>query len=328
MALRLSIIIPFFNEQDSVGPLFERLGPVIDDLHPDCEVICIDDGSTDRTVERLLVVQSRDRRVQITSLSRNFGKEAALTAGLDAAAGDVVLFMDADLQHPPEMIPEFLAKISEGWDVVYGIRTSRKNEAPIRRILTGVFYSLMSANAEAPLPRDAGDFRILSRRAADAVRSLPERERFMKGLFAWVGFRQVAISYVVGPRHSGRSSWSLLRLMRLALNGLVSFSSLPLRVWSLIGFAIASASALYATWIVGDTLLHGTDLPGYPTIVTAIFFLGGVQLLSVGILGEYVARIFTETKRRPIYLVQDVFRATQRTAQKLSDRRVVRLDNL
>ncbi len=324
--MRLSIVIPFYNEQESVGPLFARLGPILEDLHPDCEVICVDDGSTDRTVDRLLVAQSRDSRIQVVALSRNFGKEAALTAGLDHAVGDAVLFMDSDLQHPPEMIPEFLAKLGEGWDVVYGVRTSRKCERPIRRLLTGAFYSLMSRTAEAPLPRDAGDFRILSRRAADAVRSLPERERFMKGLFAWVGFRQVALSYVVEPRQFGRSSWSLFRLTRLALNGVVSFTSLPLRVWSLIGFAIASASALYAVWIVGDTLFNGADLPGYPTIVTAIFFLGGVQLLSVGILGEYVARIFTETKQRPIYLVQDLYKSSRKTRQQEVSGRMVRLD--
>lgn len=325
--MRLSIVIPFFNEQDSVGALFEALRPVLDDLHFDCEIICVDDGSTDHTVECLLAAQAVDFRIQIMTLSRNFGKEAALTAGLDRASGDAVLFMDADLQHPPEMIPEFLAKLSEGWDVVYGVRTSRKGEAPLRRLFAGLFYSLMEKASEAPLPRDAGDFRILSRRAADAVRSLPERERFMKGLFAWVGFRQAALSYVVQPRRYGQSSWSLLRLSQLALNGLVSFTSLPLRVWSLIGFFIASASALYAGWIVVDTTMNGADLPGYPTIVTAIFFLGGVQLLSIGILGEYVARIFTETKQRPIYLVQDVYKAQRRTQKQLeAGGRVVRLD--
>jgi glycosyltransferase involved in cell wall biosynthesis len=235
--------------------------------------------------------------------------------------------MDSDLQHPPELIPEFLAKLSEGWDVVYGVRDSRKCDGPLRRFLTGLFYSLMAKAGDARLPRDAGDFRILSRRAADAVRALPERERFMKGLFAWVGFRQTALTFEVQPRLYGRSSWSLFRLMRLGLDGLVSFTSLPLRVWTSIGFTIASLAALYAAWIVGDTLINGADLPGYPTIVTAIFFLGGVQLLSVGILGEYVARIFTETKQRPIYLVQDVFKVS-RTAKQEAGGRVVRLDVL
>jgi glycosyltransferase involved in cell wall biosynthesis len=234
--------------------------------------------------------------------------------------------MDSDLQHPPEMIPEFLAKLSEGWDVVYGVRDSRKCDAPLRRFLTGMFYSLMAKAGETRLPRDAGDFRILSRRAADAVRALPERERFMKGLFAWVGFRQTALAFEVQPRRYGRSSWSLFQLVRLGLDGLISFTSLPLRVWTSIGFTIASLAALYAAWIVGDTMINGADLPGYPTIVTAIFFLGGVQLLSVGILGEYVARIFTETKQRPIYLVQDFFKVSRDAKQEPG--RVVRLDVL
>jgi glycosyltransferase involved in cell wall biosynthesis len=325
LALRLSIVIPFFNEQDSVQPLIEALTTVLDDLYPESEVICVDDGSTDRTVQYLLAAQAKDFRIQIITLSRNFGKEAALTAGLDRASGDAVLFMDSDLQHPPELIPEFLAKLSEGWDVVYGVRDSRKSDAPLRRFLTGLFYSLMAGAGDARLPRDAGDFRILSRRAADAVRALPERERFMKGLFAWVGFRQTALTFEVKPRLHGRSSWSLFRLMRLGLNGLISFTSLPLRVWSFIGFAVASAAAFYALWIVGDTMINGADLPGYPTVVTAIFFLGGVQLLSVGILGEYVARIFTETKQRPIYLVQDFYKRSRRGQQEAGSR-VVNLD--
>lgn len=322
--MRLSIVIPFYNEEDAVGALFERLADVLDDLHPDCEIICVDDGSTDTTVKQLMLAQRSEPRIEIVALSRNFGKEAALTAGLDRASGDAVLFMDADLQHPPEMIPEFLAKISEGWDVVYGVRTSRKSEARWRRALTSLFYSVMTCAADTDIPRDAGDFRILSRRSADAIRRLKERERFMKGLFAWIGFKQVGIPYAAEPRRFGKSSFSLFSLTKFALNGLLSFTSLPLRVWSFVGFAIAAASSAYAAWIVGDTLINGNDLPGYPTIVTAIFFLGGVQLLCVGIVGEYIARIFTETKQRPLYLVQDVFQPVRNKSEEPA--RVVRLD--
>ncbi len=325
--LRLSIIIPFFNEEASVGPLFQRLRPVLAELHPHYEIICIDDGSNDGTVEALRFAQSADARILILSLSRNFGKEAALTAGLDHASGEAVQFMDADLQHPPELIPEFLVKLSEGWDVVYGVRTCRKGETKVKRFFAGLFYSLMSRISETPLPRDAGDFRMLSRRAADAVRQLQERQRFMKGLFAWVGFRQTPLAYEVEPRRFGQSGWSTLALCRLAWNGILSFTSLPLRVWSLLGSVIAAAAAGYAGWIIIDTLINGADLPGYPTIVTAIFFLGGVQLLSVGILGEYIARIFAETKRRPIYLVRDLLKASEQSLEKPAENaRIVRLD--
>ncbi|MGE3302403.1 MAG: glycosyltransferase family 2 protein [Hyphomonadaceae bacterium] len=325
--MRLSIVIPVFNEQDSIEALFKRLTPVIDELHPECEVICVDDGSSDGTIDRLLAVQAKDPRVQIMALSRNFGKEAALTAGLDQASGDAVLFMDADLQHPPELIPEFLGKLSEGWDVAYGVRVSRKEESPLRATFSRVFYALMARTSESPLPRDAGDFRILSRRVADALRQLQERQRFMKGLFAWVGFKQAAIPYVVEPRRHGKSSWSMLRLAGYAWSGLISFTSLPLRIWSMLGLFVALASGAYASWIVADTLINGADLPGYPTIVTAIFFLGGVQLLSIGILGEYVARIFTETKQRPVYLVGNLFKAEKKASQE-TPARVVRLDVL
>lgn len=324
--MRLSVVIPFYNEEASVRPLFARLWPVLEGLAAEIEIICIDDGSHDATSRRLLAQRATDARVHVIALSRNFGKEAALTAGLDHATGDAIVFMDGDLQHPPELIADFLAKMEDGWDVVYGVKRSRQGENPLYAAFSRLFYSGFSKAADIPLPRDAGDFRIISKRVADALRQMRERQRFMKGLFAWVGFKQTGIEFHAEPRRHGRTSWSLASLTGLAWDGIVSFSSLPLRFWSFLGLLIATASGAYAAYIVIDTMLHGNPLPGYPTIVTAIFFLGGVQLLSVGIVGEYVARIFTEAKQRPLYLVQDKYMTRRQMRTEGARGEVVHLD--
>jgi polyisoprenyl-phosphate glycosyltransferase len=304
--MRLSVLIPFYNEAAGVADLFARLLPVLDGMAIEAEVLCIDDGSRDATLARLLEAQARDSRLVILRLSRNFGKEAAMTAGLEHASGDAVMILDADLQHPPELIPKFLETLNSGFDMVYGVRRDRKTDGPVRGAFSNLFYRLMARSGDVPVPKDAGDFRILSRRAVAALNRLHERGRFMKGLFAWIGFPQTSLEFDVEPRRHGGSTWSALKLAHYAWDGVVSFTSLPLRTWSVMGLVIAALSGGYAIWIVVDTLRRGADVPGYPSIVTSIFFLAGIQLLSIG---EYVARIFNETKQRPVYIIENVFRA-------------------
>ena len=305
--MKISVVIPFHNEQNNVVALFGRLEPAIEKAGVTAELVCVDDGSADGTVSQLLIQKERNDNIAIIKLSRNFGKEAALCAGLEHASGDAVIIMDADLQHPPELIPEFIQKLGEGADVVYGVRQSRKTDGPIRAMLSRLFYRSFSSVAEVPIPADAGDFRILSRRAVEALKSLPERRRFFKGLYAWIGFEQTSIPYEVEPRLAGESKWSLLKLLSYAWSGLISFTTAPLRVWSFVGLILAILSVCYTAVIVGEALIYGRTAPGYATIAAAIFFLGGVQLLSAGMIGEYIGRIFEETKQRPQYIVEQIY---------------------
>lgn len=302
---QISVVIPFHNEADNIAPLLERLVPVLNALSPSWEIICVDDGSEDETFFALRTAHLSDSRIRIVKLSRNFGKEAAISAGLRVAAGEHVFLMDADLQHPPETLPEMMAIQASGIDVVYGLRRSRQTEGRLRSGLSSLFYRVFSGAADVRLPADAGDFRLMSRRVVDALNALPEQSRFMKGLYAWVGFSQQAVPYDVAKRASGRSKWSLPKLFSYAWNGIVSFSALPLRLWSLIGICIAACALVYAVWIGVSTLVFGRDVPGYATLAVAIFFLGGLQLLSIGMLGEYIARIFTETKKRPLFIIEE-----------------------
>ncbi len=300
----LSIVIPFYNEFDNVALLFSRLTPVVNSLTLDCEIICVDDGSTDNTLSALISARKNDPRIRIIRLSRNFGKEAAITAGLQAASKQHVLLMDGDLQHPPELLPDMLRIQANGIDVVFGSRRSRKTDGRLRSTLTAIFYRILSITSEISIPANAGDFRLMSRRVVDALNSLPEQDRFMKGLYAWVGYSQQAIVYDVETRPSGVSKWSFSNLFIYAWNGIISFSAMPLRIWSVIGACVAMLALSYAIWIGITTVLYGRDVPGYATLAVAIFFLGGLQLLSIGVLGEYVAHIFRETKRRPQFVVE------------------------
>ena len=303
--ISISVVIPFYNEACAVEPLFERLILVLEALNRSWEVICVDDGSRDDTLTGLQAVHQRYDAVRTIKFSRNFGKEAALSAGLSRAKGDHVLIMDGDLQHPPETLTEMVRIQEYGVDMVFGLRRSRDTEGPIRSRFSSFFYRVFSMTSDVRLPKDASDFRLMSRRVVEALNSLPEQTRFMKGLYAWVGYSQQAVLYDVEPRSNGTSKWSLLRLFGYAWNGIVSFSVAPLRLWSLIGTAIAFLALIYAVWIGVTTLAYGRDVPGYATLAVAIFFLGGLQLLSIGILGEYIARIFAETKRRPRFIIEE-----------------------
>lgn len=301
----LSVVIPFYNEVENVAPMFARLLPVLKTAAQSWEVICVDDGSEDDTHAALLEQRASEPRIRILKLSRNFGKEAAVSAGLQACSGAQILLMDGDLQHPPETLKEMMEIQAGGIDVVYGLRRSRQTEGRLRSTLSSAFYHLFSGTSDVRIPADAGDFRLMSRRVVDALNALPEQKRFMKGLYAWVGFSQQAVLYEVEGRRSGSSKWSISQLFGYAWNGVVSFSAAPLRIWSVIGICIAALAVAYAIWVIIETLVYGRVVPGYATLVVAIFFLGGLQLLSIGVLGEYIARIFAETKQRPLFIIEE-----------------------
>lgn len=302
-AVVLSVVLPMHDEEGNIPALFARLQPVLDRVGLPYEVVCVDDGSRDGTWDMLLAVRARNPRVKLLRFSRNFGKEVAMSAGLRHAGGRAVVLMDSDLQHPPELIETFVARWQSGAQMVYGVREGRETDGWLRRTLTRAFYGTLDRLSEVDLPRDAGDFRLMDRVVVDALNAMPERTRFMKGLYSWVGFRQEAVPFQVADRHAGSSKFGLWRLMRFALDGFASFSTVPLRMWSWLGLAVAALSGLYGLWIVGKTLVYGIEVPGYASLMVTTLFLGGVQLICLGVLGDYVGRIFTEVKGRPLYLV-------------------------
>jgi glycosyltransferase involved in cell wall biosynthesis len=301
----LSLVVPLFNEEQGLGAFFARLLPVVERVTADYEIVCVDDGSEDRTGELLTALHRANPRVKLLRLSRNFGKERALTAGLDHAQGRAVIPIDADLQDPPELIPELVARWREGFDVVLAVRADRQCDALAKRLTARLFYRVMGRMADVPIPADAGDFRLLDRRVVDALKLLPERTRFMKGLFAWLGFRQARVAYRRAPRVAGASRWPYWRLWNLALEGLFSFSTLPLRVWTYAGLLVTLGALLFAAAIVGRTLIAGVDVPGYASLVVLVSLFGGINMIGLGIMGEYLGRVFTEVKGRPNYLVRD-----------------------
>lgn len=268
------------------------------------EIIFINDGSTDNTLNVLLKAKSKNPQIRILNLSRNFGKEAALTAGLEHAMGEVVIPIDADLQHPPEIIIEFIKKWEEGFDVVVGKRTVRTGEGVIKKLTAKYFYKFHNQISDVEIPYNVGDFRLMSRKVIETLKRLPENQRFMKGLFAWVGFNTAVVEYEQAPRAAGKTSYNGWKLWDFALDGITSFSTLPLRIWMYIGFLISFLSFLYGSAIVINTLILGVDTPGYASMITVILFLGGIQLIGIGILGEYIGRIYKETKKRPLYIIE------------------------
>lgn len=307
--LLLSIVVPMFNEERNVGPFLERIEPVAErlvaPLGGSYEIICVDDGSTDRTLECLAGQRQRNAAVKIVALSRNFGKDIALSAGLEHATAAAVVPIDADLQDPPELIPELFAKWLEGYDVVFATRASREGDGAVKRLTASWFYRLHNRLADVGIPNDTGDFRLMDRRVAEALRGLPERNRFMKGLFAWVGFRQTGVAYRRQPRAHGTSKWRYWRLWNFALDGITSSSTLPLRMWSYFGAFIALCAFAYAAFLIVRTLILGVDVPGYASLMVVVLFMGGINLLTLGIIGEYLGRAYMEVKGRPLYLVRE-----------------------
>lgn len=301
----LSVVAPMYNEEDNIAAFFAALMPVLEGLGLSYEVICVDDGSTDSTLEKLMAVRAMEGRVKVVSLSRNFGKDMALSAGLDHASGDAVVPIDTDLQDPPELIAEMIATWRQGYDVVYAVRASRRHaDSALKRGSASLFYRTFNLLVDTNIPRDTGDFRLMDRAVVEALRQLPERTRFMKGLFTWVGFRQTGITYERKARHAGDTKWSWWRLWNFALDGITSFSTLPLRFWAYLGLVISALSFVYLVFLIIRVLISGIDVPGYASLMVVVLFLGGLQMLTLGIFGEYLGRLFDEVKGRPLYIVR------------------------
>jgi glycosyltransferase involved in cell wall biosynthesis len=303
---RLSVVVPFLNEAATLPALISAVAGLQRHLQLPVELVLVDDGSQDGScaIARRELQARPELQAVLLELSRNFGKEAALTAGLEASRGDVVVPLDADLQDPPELIGPMLEQWRQGFDVVYAVRQRRAGESRTKRLTAFGFYRLIGRMSATLIPADTGDFRLMDRCVVEALSQLPERTRFMKGLFAWVGFRQTAITYNRDPRQRGQSNWNYWKLWNFALDGITSFSRVPLQLLSGGGVAIALLSMVYGAWMVLRTLLFGIDLPGYASLMTAVLFLGGLQLIGLGVLGEYLGRVFEEVKRRPLYLVR------------------------
>ena len=300
---RLSVVVPLYNEEAVLAAFHARLAAVLDALALPAEVLYVNDGSTDGSLAHLGELQRRDPRVSIVDLSRNFGKEIALTAGLDHARGDAAVLIDCDLQDPPELIGELVSGWHRGYDVVYAQRIARDGDGPVKRATAALFYRLLRHTTHVDVPPQAGDFRLLSRRAIDAVRALREQHRYMKGLFAWIGYPQLAVPYRRQPRAGGSTKWSYWRLWNLAIEGLTSFTIGPLRLATYLGGTVAALAFVYAAWIIYKTLAYGDPVRGYPSLMVVVLFLGGVQLLCIGVMGEYLGRTFNESKGRPLYFV-------------------------
>jgi glycosyltransferase involved in cell wall biosynthesis len=305
----LSVVIPVYEEEDNLPLLYARLTRVLEGHEPNYEILFIDDGSRDGSLAVLRQLVEKDRRLTAVELARNFGHQVAISAGLDYARGQAVIIMDADLQDPPEVLPQFIDKWREGHEVVYAIRAHRQ-EGPLKRLAYAVFYRILQKIADIEIPLDAGDFCIMDRRVVDILVNMPERNRFVRGIRSWVGLDQIGLAYERQARHSGKPKFTFSRLVYLALDGLVSFSYIPLRTITILGFTVSFISIVLAIGYTVQKLTRGLSPPGFATIVVAIFFLAGIQLITLGVIGEYIGRIFEEVKRRPLYVVKRVVRRT------------------
>lgn len=307
---KISLVSPFYNEEKGVQAFFDRINEVFTPLSEryELEVIAINDGSRDNTYAELVKAKATNDYLTVVDLSRNFGKEAAISAGLDFATGDAVVPIDSDLQHPPELVLEFVRKWEEGAEVVLAKRVDRQTDRPIQKLTANYFYKLHNRISDIDIPADVGDFRLMDRKVVEALKTLPETRRFMKGLFAWVGFRTTTVEYKVAPREHGTTSFNTWKLWNFALEGITSFSSAPLRIWTYLGCAVSALSFVYAAYLLIKTIFFGADTPGYASIMITVLFASGVQLIGIGVLGEYVGRIFAESKKRPVYIVRDVIK--------------------
>ncbi len=300
----ISIIAPCYNEEETIEPFLRRIEEILAQINEPYEIVFINDGSKDNTLNVLLNAKQNFKNIRIINFSRNFGKEAALTAGLDKARGEAAIPIDVDLQDPPELIKDLVAKWREGYDVVLAKRADRTSDSFAKRVSADLFYKLNGKISNVDIPNNVGDFRLMSKRVVEALNQLPENQRFMKGLFAWVGFKTVVIEYVREKREAGQSSFNGWKLWNFALDGITSFSTLPLRIWLYIGALVSFLSFLYGSFIILKTLIFGVDLPGYASLAVIMLFLGGIQLIGIGILGEYIGRIYSESKRRPSYIIE------------------------
>jgi glycosyltransferase involved in cell wall biosynthesis len=306
---RLTVVVPAYNESAVLAAFHERLSKVLDPLPLTCDVLYVDDGSRDDTWTIMQALATSDSRVGTLKLSRNFGKEAALTAGLDHVDADAAVVIDADLQDPPELIPQLIEQWQAGYDVVYATRSARAGETGFKRFTSAAFYRTMEVLSDVAVPRDTGDFRLLSRRALAALSQIRERQRFMKGLFAWIGYRQTSVKYTRDPRLAGQTKWNYWRLTQLAIEGITSFSSAPLKLATWTGLAASLLAFLFGIKVLLKALLRGDPVPGYPSLMVVVLFLGGIQLLAIGVIGEYIGRNYAESKQRPLYFIEEAHRA-------------------
>ena len=302
----LSIVVPVLNEQDSIDRFLTVTTPYCDSLEIDYEIVFVNDGSIDQTLSCLIEKAATYKQLKIINLSRNFGKESAVSAGLDHASGDALILMDVDLQDPPELIVDFYKKYQEGHDSVIAVRRKRDGDSYPKRVSAKMFYSLFRRLSELNTVDNAGDFRLISRRVLDVINSMPERTRYMKGILSWPGFSTATVPYDRPERYTGETKWGFTRLWRLALDGIFSFSTLPLKVWTYLGFTMAMMAFLYLAILIIKTAIMGIDVPGYASILSTVLFIGGINLMGIGILGEYIGRIFIEVKGRPLYVVESV----------------------
>ncbi len=303
----ISIVCPLYNEQHMVNVFIDEVTSVLDEINLAYELICVNDGSDDHTLKELITKKNNHPSMRIINLSRNFGKEAALTAGLDASTGEVVIPIDADLQHPPELIKEFIKKWNEGYDVVLAKSIDRSVDSSAKRLTSRWFYSVYNRISDIKLPENVGDYRLMTRRVVESLKQLPENQRFMKGIFAWVGYPATTVEYSIGERLAGTSRFHGWKLWNLALDGLTSFSTTPIRIWLYIGALVSLVSFFYGSLIVIKTVFFGVDVPGYASLMTIILFLGGIQLIGIGVLGEYIGRMYIEAKRRPVYIIENEY---------------------
>lgn len=303
---KISLVIPFYNEEECLQSTFSEIEKHISNPAFEWEVVAVNDGSSDQTLDELRKISPNGYTLYIVDLSRNFGKESALSAGLSQATGDAIIPLDADLQDPPELIHEMIRKWEQGFDVVLAKRVDRTSDSRLKRCTAAAFYSVINRMSEVKIPENVGDFRLMDRRVVDVINSLPEARRFMKGLFAWAGFQTTTIEYIRPPRANGATKFSGWKLWNLALEGITSFSTIPLKIWSYIGFLVAISAFAYGTFIISRTLIFGIDVPGYASLISILLFVSGLQMVGLGILGEYVGRIYIESKNRPPFIIRSV----------------------
>jgi len=303
----ISVVAPAYNESENVELFYTTMKEVLEKVTSKWEIICVNDGSKDDTLEKLLAVHEKDARVKVINLSRNFGKEVALTAGLDHAKGDAIVPIDIDLQDPPELIEDMVRLWKEGNDVVYATRIKRDGESFIKKLTASMFYRLIEKISHVEIPRDTGDYRLIDRKVLKELKQLRETHRFMKGLFSWVGYKQVSLPYNRLARNAGDTTFNYWKLWNFAIEGITSFGIAPLQIAMYLGIFASFFAFIYTIIIVGKTLIFGADVPGYPSMMVTILFFGGVQLMSIGILGEYIGRIYNEVKQRPLYIIQEFY---------------------